>query len=76
MRWLSVAGNRLSYPQSWPEDRRHVTTVGETLPQVCAARTPEAMSHWPSSRDVCPHATPVDNLNDACQAATYSQRVQ
>ena len=51
--------HRLRYPQTWPEDRQHVMTAGETWTQVRAQST-----HWPSSCAVCPKAMPVDNADD------------
>ena len=63
--------HRLSYPQAWPEDRRHgQRSARDRLRCACAcACTPEAIRRS-LSRDVSPQATPVDNLDDACLAAT------
>jgi len=58
-----VGRQLFAYPQTWPLDRHHMTTTS-------VARTPEAISRRSSSRDICPQATPVDNLDNACLAAT------
>jgi len=52
--------HRLSYPQAWPEDRRHVTTNRREIASAVRAQA----IRWSSSRDVYPKATPVDNVDD------------
>ena len=63
-------GSRLRYPQAWPSERRHVDR------RIASGVHAQAHAHLRRclagslSRDVSPQATPVDNLDDACLAAT------